>query len=179
MPVPETFLALMEREPLHGYELRRRYDTLLGMRRPLRSGQIYSTLSRLERDGLVAPDRVDQGTGPERAIFQVTGSGTDHLQRWFDQPEPTHPFLQPELYAKVILALLTGRDASRILDAQRSAHRSQMRSLTKIFTDDTASLLDVAAADLAIMHLDADLRWIDRTEARLVAMRTEMTRQAQ
>lgn len=174
MPVPETFLALMEHQPLHGYELKRRYDALLGMRRPLRSGQIYSTLSRLQRDGLVDLDGIQQESGPERSLFRVTGSGTEHLQHWFDGPEPTHPYLQTELYAKVVLALLTGRNAVTILDAQRVAHRAQMRSLTKILTDDDATILDVVAADLAIMHLDADLRWIDRTEARISLMRAEV-----
>ncbi len=171
MPVPETFLALMEREPLHGYELKRRYDALLGMRRPLRSGQIYSTLARLGRDGLVDLDGVAQGAGPERTVYRVTEEGARQLQRWFDEPESGHPYLQPELYAKVVLALLTGRDAATLLDQQRIAHRAQMRALTRIVTSDEATVLDVAAADLAVMHLDADLRWIDRTEARISAMR--------
>jgi DNA-binding PadR family transcriptional regulator len=165
--VPEILLALMEARPLHGYELRRQYDVLLGFRRPLRSGQIYSTLQRLQRDGLVATAGVEQSGGPERTSFAVTEAGTLGLERWFFEPEGIQPYLQPDLYSKVILALLTQRDAAQVLDVQRAAHRALMRDMTKVKSSPESRSLDIIAADLAILHLDADLRWIDSTERRL------------
>ncbi|WP_433825911.1 PadR family transcriptional regulator [Actinoplanes sp. CA-015351] len=167
MAVPETLLALMERRPLHGYELRRRYDALLGLRRPLKSGQIYSTLQRLQRDGLVAAIGVDQSAGPERTSFQATHEGSSGLDQWFFEPEGVHSYLQPDLYAKVVLAILTERDAERVLDVQRAAHRAVMRQMTTVKTAPGSDTLAVVAADLAILHLDADLRWIDGTQRRL------------
>lgn len=86
MAVSETLLALMEPRPLHGYELHQRYGALLGLRRPLRSGQIYSTLQRLQRDGLVTAVGVERSGGPDRTLFQVTEVGTSGLERWFFEP---------------------------------------------------------------------------------------------
>ncbi|RKN38677.1 PadR family transcriptional regulator [Micromonospora endolithica] len=167
MAAPETLLALMEPRPIHGYELHQRYAALLGLRRPLRSGQIYSTLQRLQRDGLVTAVGVGRASGPDRTFFQVTEAGTSGLDRWFFEPEGAQHYLQPDLYAKVVLALLTQRDAARVLDVQRAAHRALMREMTKIKTSSNSGRLEVIAADLAILHLDADLRWIDSTERRL------------
>lgn len=172
MAVPEVLLALMEPHPLHGYELRQRYGALLGFRRPLRSGQIYSTLQRLQRDGLVTVAGVGRSGGPDRTFFQVTEAGTSGLERWFSEPEAVQQYLQPELYAKVVLALLTQRDATQVLDVQRAAHRTLMREMTKIKSSQRSEPLEVIAADLAIFHLDADLRWIDSTERRLPYIRT-------
>lgn len=174
VPVPETLLALMEPRPLHGYELRRQYDAVLGLRRPLRSGQIYSTLQRLRRDGLVDVVGVERAGGPERTSFEVTPAGAAGLERWFFQPEGIQPYLQPDLYAKVLLAVLTQRDASRVLDVQRAAHRALMRDMTKIKSAPDSRDIDVIAADLAILHLDADLRWIDSTERRLAKIRQDL-----
>lgn len=158
---------------MHGYELHRRYESLLGFRRPLKSGQIYSTLNRMERDGLVAVVGVEQRGGPARTSFQVTRRGSDGLDQWFNQPEGFQQYLQPDLYAKVVLAILTARDAVRVLDVQRAAHRALMREMTAVKADPGSRVMDVVAADLAILHLDADLRWIDSTETRLARLRTE------
>lgn len=174
MAVSETLLALMEPRPLHGYELQQRYGALLDFRRPLRSGQIYSTLQRLQRDGLVTVVGVERSGGPDRTLFQVTEVGTDGLERWFFEPGGVQQYLQPDLYAKVVLALLTQRDAARVLDVQRVAHRALMREMTKIKSSPTSGRLDVIAADLAILHLDADLRWIDSTERRLANIRRDI-----
>ncbi|MFE9957079.1 PadR family transcriptional regulator [Micromonospora sp. NPDC005299] len=174
MAVPETLLALMEPRPLHGYELQQCYGALLSLRRPLRSGQIYSTLQRLQRDGLVTVVGVERSGGPDRTLFQVTEAGTSGIERWFFEPEGAQQYLQHDLYAKVILALLTQRDAARVLDVQRVSHRALMRQMTKVKSSPDSGRLEVVAADLAILHLDADLRWIDSTERRLANIRHDV-----
>jgi len=75
MSVPLTLLGLLEREPSHGYDLKRDYDTYFGRGRPLSFGQVYATLGRLSRDGKVVMDEVAPGEGPERKRYVITEAG--------------------------------------------------------------------------------------------------------
>ena len=87
------------------------------------------------------------------------------VERWLSQPEKPEPYLQTTLYAKVVLALLTGRAANDLLDAQRSEHLRLMRELTPRRRD--GDLADQLICDHALFHLEADLRWLELTAARL------------
>jgi DNA-binding PadR family transcriptional regulator len=170
--VPLTLLGLLEPEPSYGYELKRAYDQRFGHDRPLRFGQVYATLGRLERDGQVEVHGVEPGAGPERKRYAITSGGVSALDEWLTRPEPPEPHLQSVLFAKVVLALLSGRSAERFLDAQRAAHLARMRQLT---AQRRASQLGQALlADYALFHLEADLRWIDVTASRLDELTTEV-----
>jgi hypothetical protein len=87
------------------------------------------------------------------------------VERWLAEPAPPEPDLQSELFAKVVLALMLGRPAAGYLDAQRAAHLRRMRELTAFKQD--GDQLDVLLADHSLYRLEADLRWIDHTAARL------------
>jgi hypothetical protein len=87
------------------------------------------------------------------------------VERWLAEPAPPEPDLQSELFAKVVLALMLGRPADSYLDAQRAAHLQRMRELTGLKRD--SDPLGVLLADHALYRLEADLRWIDHTAARL------------
>ena len=87
------------------------------------------------------------------------------IERWLSQPEKPEPYLQSTLYAKVVLALLTGREANDLLDAQRSEHLRLMRELTARRRD--GDIADVLICDHALFHLEADVRWLELTAARL------------
>lgn len=174
MSVPHALLGLLERDACHGYELKREYDILFSHGRPLRFGQIYATLGRLERDGLVRLDGEERGHGPDRKRFVITSGGVTDLDRWVGEPESPEPYLQSTLFTKVVLALLTGRDAAATLDGQRGRHLARMRELTQLKRE--ASLVEALLADQALFHLEADLRWIDLAEARLEGIRTEVLR---
>ena len=175
MNVPTTILGLLEPEPSHGYELKREYDTLFGGdTRPLSFGQLYGTLARLERDGQIAIHGPEQGEGPERKRYVITSSGVAQLERWLAQPERPEPMLQATLFVKVVLALLSDRPAGEYLDAQRAAHHARMRELTKLRK--TGPLRQALLADYGLFHLEADLRWIDLTAARLDQLRKEISR---
>jgi hypothetical protein len=87
------------------------------------------------------------------------------VERWLAEPAPPEPDLQSELFAKVVLALMLGRPAGNYLDVQRAAHLQRMRELTELKRG--GEPLDVLFADHSIFRLEADLRWIDRTTARL------------
>jgi len=168
MSVPFTLLGLLEREPSHGYDLKRDYDAFFGRGKPLSFGQVYATLSRLARDGKVVISDVEPGEGPERKRYVITELGATEVETWLTEPVEAEPHLQTVLFAKVVLALMLGRPAERYLDVQRSAHLKRMRELTEIKR--TGSLVDALLADHGLFHLEADLRWIELTAARLDAL---------
>ena len=170
--MPLTLLGLLEPEPSYGYELKRSYDQRFGSGKPVPFGQVYATLGRLERDGRVEARGVEPGAGPERKRYAITPEGVTVLDGWLTEPEPPEPYLQSILFAKVVLALLSGRRADRFLDAQRAAHLARMRELTA--ERRSAGLGQALLADYALFHLEADLRWIDLTESRLDQLTVEV-----
>jgi DNA-binding PadR family transcriptional regulator len=172
--VSYALLGLLEQEPSHGYELKRQYDEYFGRDKPLPYGQVYSTLARLARDGRVLAEGNAPGEGPERKLYAITGDGQTALAAWLAGPEPPEPHLQTVLAVKVILALLLNRPAHAYLDAQRHAHLERMRALTAVRRE--APLVDALLADHAIFHLEADLRWIELTTARLDQLAKELQR---
>jgi DNA-binding PadR family transcriptional regulator len=172
MSVPHTLLGLIEVEPRHGYDLKRAYDSRFGHDRPLKPGQVYATLGRLQRDGFVAVAGTGQEGGPERTTYAVTPEGVTDLDHWFSSPEGASPYLQPVLFAKVVLALQSGRDAQALLDAQRTEHLAVMRALTA--EKQTADLDRTLALDFTLFHLEADLRWLDHTASRLDRLGREL-----
>lgn len=174
MNIPCTLLGLLEPEPSHGYELKRAYDQRFGQDKPLPFGQVYATLGRLERDGRVEVQGTEHGSGPERKRYAITSEGVTALEQWLGEPEAPEPHLQSVLFAKVVLALVSGRPADRFLDAQRAAHMARMRELTAVRR--AVGLGRALLADYALFHLEADLRWIDMTESRLDQLTAEVTR---
>jgi DNA-binding PadR family transcriptional regulator len=169
MSVPLTLLGLLDREPSHGYDLKRAYDTYFGRGKPLPFGQVYSTLGRLARDGKVVISEVGPGVGPDRKQYVITEVGATEVDQWLTQPVEPEPHLQSVLFTKVALALMLDRPAEDYLDTQRRAHVQRMRELTEIKR--AGGLVDVMLADHGLYHLEADLRWIDATSARLDALR--------
>ncbi|WP_432040083.1 PadR family transcriptional regulator [Streptomyces cucumeris] len=165
MSIGHTLLGLLESGPRHGYDLKRAFDERFGHDRPLHYGQVYSTMSRLLKNGLVEVDGIEHGGGPERKRYAITDAGITDVEQWLAQPEKPEPYLQSVLYTKVVLALLTGRDAGDLLDVQRAEHLRLMRELTQ--RKRTGDLGDQLICDHALFHLEADLRWLELTAARL------------
>jgi DNA-binding PadR family transcriptional regulator len=165
MSVPLTLLGLLERKPSHGYDLKRDYDTYFGRAKPLPFGQVYATLGRLSRDGKIQPGELEPGDGPDRKRYAITEEGKLEFETWLAEPVEPEPHLQVVLFAKVVLALMLGRSAQQYLDTQRAAHLQRMRELTEMKRE--SELVDSLLADHGLFHLEADLRWIDVTAARL------------
>ena len=165
MSVPLTLLGLLEREPSHGYDLKRDYDNFFGRGKHLPFGQVYATLGRLARDGKVVAGDAEPGDGPDRKRYAITDTGRHDVDAWLADPVEPEPHLQTVLFAKVTLALMLGKPAAAYLDTQRGAHIRRMQQLTELKR--TGSLVDVLLADHALFHLQADLQWIDLTSARL------------
>ncbi|WP_326566136.1 PadR family transcriptional regulator [Amycolatopsis rhabdoformis] len=172
MSVGTTLLALLEPGPRHGYDLKRAYDEQFGQDRPLAYGQVYATLSRLLKNGLVEVAGVEAGDGPERKRYTITDAGVTDVERWLATPENPEPYLQNTLYTKVVLALLSGRSATTVLDTQRAKHLEVMRELTRRKRD--GDLATQLICDHALFHLEADLRWLELTAARLDDLASEV-----
>jgi DNA-binding PadR family transcriptional regulator len=168
MSVSFTLLGLLDREPSHGYDLKRDYDAYFGRGKPLPFGQVYATLARLARDGKVIAGDPEPGAGPERKRYVITDQGATEVETWLAEPVVPEPHLQSVLFAKVVLALMLRRPAAEYLDAQRAAHLQRMRELTEVKR--SGNLVDALMADHGLFHLEADLRWIDLTAARLNAL---------
>lgn len=172
MSIAHTLLGLLEAGPRHGYDLKRAFDERFGHDRPLHYGQVYSTMSRLLKNGLVEVDGVEAGGGPERKRYAITDAGVTDVEQWLGRPEKPEPYLQSTLYTKVVLALLTGRAADAVLDAQRTEHLRLMRELTR--RKSSGDLADQLICDHALFHLEADLRWLELTAARLDRLSKEV-----
>jgi DNA-binding PadR family transcriptional regulator len=166
--VPLTLLGLLDRHPGHGYDLKRDYDLHFAHGKPLPYGQVYSTLGRLARDGKVVTGEPEPGDGPDRKRYTITELGHQEVAEWLAVPVEPEPHLQTVLFAKVVLALMLDRDAAGYLDTQRAAHLQRMRELTEMKR--TGSTVDALLADYGLFHLEADLRWIELTTARLTLL---------
>lgn len=176
MSTAHVLLGLLATGSKHGYELKRAHDERLPRAKPLAFGQVYATLGRLQRDGLVAPAGQDRGGGPDRTSYALTGEGRSALERWFTTVEPPMPYVASTLFAKVVVALLVADvdHARKYLVAQRQAHTARLRELTALKTAPSASFDDVVAADFAVAHLDADLRWLQTTLDRVADWHREV-----
>ncbi|MGC4745238.1 PadR family transcriptional regulator [Micromonospora sp. DT201] len=176
MSTPHVLLGLLAEGSRHGYDLKRAHDERLPRARPLAFGQVYATLGRLERDGLVATAGQDRAAGPDRTAYALTDQGRATLDQWLSTVEPPMPYVASTLFAKVMVALLVA-DVDRArsyLISQRAAHTARLRELTAVKGDPTATLSDVVAADFAIAHLDADLGWLHATLGRVADWHREV-----
>ncbi len=122
--------------------------------------------------GLVTVDAVEPGAGPDRKRYAITEAGVADVAQWLAAPEHPEPYLQSTLYAKVVLALRTGRPAHEVLDTQRAEHLRVMRELTR--RKAAGDPADQLICDHALFHLEADLRWLELTAARLDDLAREM-----
>ncbi|MFI7304481.1 PadR family transcriptional regulator [Micromonospora aurantiaca] len=176
MSTQHVLLGLLAAGPRHGYELKRAHDERLPRARPLAFGQVYATLARLHRDGLVVPAGQERDGGPDRTAYALTDDGRAALDRWLGTVEPPMPYVASTLFAKVVVALLVAdaAQARGYLIAQRRAHTQRLRELTALKTAPGARLDEVIAADFAIAHLDADLRWLHTTLDRVVDWHREV-----
>jgi DNA-binding PadR family transcriptional regulator len=166
MATSEVVLALLRLGPAHGYDVKQDHDAWFPDSRPLAFGQVYATLSRLERDGLVEVVETRTDGGPEKIVYALTASGEQHLAGWLAQPSELAATGADEIVRKAVAALRTGGDPARFLAAQRTAHLRRMHELSEDAAGDEAARL---ARDHLIAHLDADLRWLDLAAARVAA----------
>jgi DNA-binding PadR family transcriptional regulator len=167
-----TLLGLLSVQPSYGYDLKYTYDRYFGSHKPLAFGQVYSTLARMASSGQIVALGGEAGGGPDRKKYEVTGEGRQRVSDWMFTPDVPSAALQSNLFAKTIVALLVDDDAQVLLDAQRTEHMARMRALTR--EKHGATLAHVLRCDHALFHIEADLRWIDLTGARLAQLKKEL-----
>ncbi|MEV4169383.1 MULTISPECIES: PadR family transcriptional regulator [unclassified Nonomuraea] len=159
-------LALLAKEPAHGYELKQALEQTFGSAYPSPNiGQIYVTLGRLEKDGLVRAVDVEQSNRPNKKVYYLTAKGRDVLMTWVDEPTEG-PRVRDEFFMKLVLAPLTGiADRMALISRQRRHYLSLMGDLNDLLartppTDRVAMLL----IEGAMLHLQADLDWLERCQ---------------
>jgi DNA-binding PadR family transcriptional regulator len=165
-------MGVLAEGPAHGYDIKRAHDARFPGAKPLAFGQVYQSLGKLERDGLVEVAEMTQDGGPERTTYSLTVEGQGHLSGWLDQPEPAGPYAADELVRKTVTALRTGADAGGFLTKQRSIHLAKMRELLDLQSTQVDTDARIAI-DHTIAHLDADLRWLETAAARVTADRKD------
>lgn len=167
MSIPHTILALLSDSPSYGYALKTRFEQSTAETWPLNVGQVYTTLGRLERDGLVAPH-----TKNDDQIWKITSAGRKALNEWFKTPVIGSPPSRNELAIKILIAVTAQRqDVSKVIQIQRSATMAQLQKYTqhKKNANPDFELPWLLALDALILRSEAEIRWLDLCEARLKA----------
>jgi DNA-binding PadR family transcriptional regulator len=167
MSVRHAMLALLTEGPKYGLRLREEFEARTGEVWPLNVGQVYATLQRLERDGLVESD----GTGDEGAqkSFRITAEGERELAMWLRTPPDLSSPPRDELVMKVLVALrVPGTDVAAVIQAHRRYLVELMQQWTRIKEDDAGTDLSMLlAVDAELFRLDSVVRWLDAAEARV------------
>lgn len=167
MSVKNGLLALLAEEPRHCYALKTDFEERTGQAWVVNIGQVYSTLERLERDGLVAPEGEDEGAG---RTYRLTPDGHDQLERWFSEPVMVNPPPRDELAIKMLLAVGAPQvNAAVLIQQQRTSLVGVLQRYTrqKELLDEVDELPAVLLHDALILNVEAQLRWLDLCEARV------------
>ena len=176
MPVRHAILALLAQQPRHGYELHGTFEAIVGGHGvwPLNPAQIYTTLGRLEEAGLVVKTATRRAGGPDQHIFDITETGRDVLDAWYTAGvHSTHQ--RDEVFLKLTLALGDAKaDPEAIIREQRATLYRDLHELTtrREGLERPGGIAQMMLLDKAIMHIEADLRWLEMAEARLVGLGT-------
>ena len=177
MSIKYGLLALLERGPRHGYQLRSEFDAATGAAWPLNVGQVYTTLDRLERDGLVAQDGDADDDG--RIAYRITDGGRRELRGWFDSPVSAKSAPRDELAIKLALAVTTpGVDVLAVVQTQRTATMTALQELTRLkarVADPSDDLAWSLVLDSLVFRSEAEIRWLDHCEARVARAATRRT----
>jgi DNA-binding PadR family transcriptional regulator len=158
-------LALLADEPAHGYEIRRGLEERFGsVIAPLNAGQVYITLQRLQRDELVADDTVAQTGRPDKRVYRLTDAGRRALEEWMGTASaPTR--LRDDFFMKLVFADALGlADPAELIARQREAYLRSLAELERVLAGGEPDSTTALVVEGAALHLEADLRWLDRCE---------------
>ncbi len=167
MSVRQGLLALLDREPMYGYQLKSAFEEGTGQVWPLNIGQVYTTLARLERDGLVEAEEPD-GEGHQH--YRITDAGRAELRDWFATPVRRDAPPRDELAVKLLLALgATDVVVADVIQAQRTATVEALQEYTRLksVADPETELPWLLMLDAMLLQAEAEVRWLDVCEARL------------
>ncbi len=170
MSVKNALLALLYQRPMHGYELGKQLKLTVHAEWDVKPGQIASTLARLKDAELVDYEVETTDDAPDRKVFFITPEGLEELRQWYLAPEVRDYHLGDTFYVKLVLSLVGSPvNPEQILMVQRRELYQQLHEVTEMRrqADPQTQLPWVMLLDSAVMHLEADLRWIEMCQARL------------
>ncbi|MFF4235138.1 PadR family transcriptional regulator [Actinomadura geliboluensis] len=169
MSIRHGLLALLSQGPRYGYQLRAEFESSTGGTWPLNIGQVYSTLSRLERDELVTRVGADD---EGRFVYRITPAGEADVRRWFATPLVRADRPRDELAIKLAMAVTTpGVDVAAVVQAQRTATLRALQDLTRLKADAPAVPADQGdrawrlVLESMIFQAEAEVRWLDHCES--------------
>jgi DNA-binding PadR family transcriptional regulator len=167
MSVRHALLALLSEGPKYGLQLREEFEARTGEVWPLNVGQVYTTLQRLERDGLVESDDAGE-EGPQKG-FRITADGEEELSGWLRTPPDLSAPPRDELVMKVLVALrVPGTDVRDVIQVHRRYLVQLMQQWTRLKEDEAESDLGLAlVVDAELFRLDSVIRWLDAADGRL------------
>ena len=167
MSVRHALLALLSEGPKYGLQLREEFEARTGEVWPLNVGQVYTTLQRLERDGLVESDG-SADEGPQKG-FRITSGGAEELAAWLRTPPDLSSPPRDELVMKVLVALrIPGVDVHDVIQVHRRYLVELMQQWTRLKDDEADFDLGLAlVVDAELFRLDSVIRWLDAAEGRL------------
>jgi DNA-binding PadR family transcriptional regulator len=177
MAVRNVLLGLLAQRPRHGYDLHSAFEALAGGQQlwALKPAQVYTTLRRLEEGGLITPEAIAQDGGPEKRIYALTSAGKHELREWLQHPvQQQHE--RDEFFLKFMVSLgTTITDPYVVIQAQRTGLYRELHTLVRERSalNVGVALATVLLIDRAIMHMEADIRWLDMLEARLDEIRKQ------
>jgi DNA-binding PadR family transcriptional regulator len=177
MSVRYALLGLLAQQPRHGYELRAAFEAVIGGKAnwDVRPAQVYASLDRLGQAGLIRQRSAGKAGGPEKRVYGLTAAGRRELQAWLEAETERAPE-HDEFFLKLMIALATGAaQPRRMIHTQRMALYRRLHAVTgrRQAINPRIRLAHALLLDQAVMHLEADLHWLDMIEARLEEVRRQ------
>ena len=163
-----VLLGLLDAEPRYGYELKAVFEQFLGGTWPLNIGQIYTSLTKLEDEGLIRSQRVPQDSTPDRKVFELSAKGKKELAAWMNSVTDEPVKLRDELFLKVaVLSLKDGPGARDLIHRQRISHLARLADLGELQDDPEHHPATGLLLEAAMLRTEAELKWLDAVESRL------------
>ena len=176
MSIQHALLGLLAKGPRHGYELKSAYEGELVPGAQLNVGQVYKSLERLGRDGMVSHALVRQDVRPDKKVYEITRSGREELDSWLVTPSETAIDRRDETFLKLVIARrLEGSDPLRVIDSERRACMARLHEIIGAKskaeqaggTSEETAESTVMLLDLSALRLEANVAWLDNCEQRL------------
>ncbi|MEU2156978.1 PadR family transcriptional regulator [Streptomyces sp. NPDC019396] len=177
MSIRHGLLALLERGPRYGSQLRTEFESRTGATWPLNVGQVYTTLGRLERDGMVVQDGEDEAG---HVLYAISDTGRAELRSWYERPVDRSSPARDELSIKLAMAVGTSTvDIREVIQSQRRHTVKAMQDYTRLKAQaleteptDRADIAWLLVLEQLIFQTEAEARWLDHCEARLIRLST-------
>lgn len=176
MPVKHAILGILKEAPRHGYEMKSLFDERVGEFWNLNYGQIYTTLDRLKKEGLVTCSEEEQESRPDKKVYYISSEGIRELGRWLQEPITKPRALRDELFVKLLFMDRTDpRPVMELIGQQTQIYMEHMQELTETKYRLTRkgigkdSFITDLLMDAALFHAEADIRWLRHVEAKIIA----------